>query len=143
MRILSADAEQNVNAAMMLRAVRKVHCWWDTSMRPTTTARPSPDIARYLLMPCTPVFPVPTNADESKAWSSMCLRENWISCKKDYEQFWIASPVMMWAQMAQYSTLEELAAIGASLMSRDKRRRMATLQGFRYLLGNQSAVHRS
>ena len=46
--------------------------------------------------------------------------------KKDYEQFWIASPVMMWAQMAQYSTLEELAAIGASLMSRDKRRRMAT-----------------
>lgn len=42
---------------------------------------PIPDIARYLLMPCTPVFPVPTNADESKAWSSMCLRENWISAK--------------------------------------------------------------
>ena len=50
--------------------------------------------------------------------------------KKDYEQFWIASPVMMWAQMAQYSTLEELAAIGASLMSRDKRRRMATRKDF-------------
>ena len=50
--------------------------------------------------------------------------------KKDYEHFWIASPVMMWAQMAQYSTLEELAAIGASLMSRDKRRRMATRKDF-------------
>ena len=73
----------------------------------------------------------------------MCLRENWISAKKDYEQFWIASPVMMWAQMAQYSTLEELAAIGASLMSRDKRRRMATRKDFDTYLENQSAVHRS
>ena len=41
----------------------------------------------------------------------MCLKGKLDIRKKDYEQFWIASPVMMWAQMAQYSTLEELAAI--------------------------------
>ena len=65
----------------------------------------------------------------------MCLREKLDIRKEDYEQFWIASPVMMWAQMAQYSTLEELAAIGASLMSRDKTAQNGHSQGFRYLLG--------
>ena len=99
-------------------------------MRPTTTARPSPDIARYLLMPCTPVFPVPTNADEIKGVVFHVFKGKLDIRRKDYEQFWIASPVMMWAQMAQYSTLEELAAVGASLMSRDKRRRMATRKDF-------------
>ena len=69
-------------------------------------------------------------ADATDRKSILELKRKLDIRKKDYEQFWIASPVMMWAQMAQYSTLEELAAIGASLMSRDKRRRMATRKDF-------------
>ena len=40
--------------------------------------------------------------------------------KKDYEQFWIASPVMMWAQMAQYSTLDTYLEISPRFIGRNK-----------------------
>ena len=81
MRILSADAEQNVNAANDAARRSKGPLLVGYINAANYYGAPIPDIARYLLMPCTPVFPVPTNADESKAWSSMCLRENWISAK--------------------------------------------------------------
>ena len=48
--------------------------------------------------------------------------------KREYERFWVASPAMMWAQMGRYCNVEELAAIGAALTSRDRRRKVTTLQ---------------
>ncbi|NEG55788.1 hypothetical protein [Bifidobacterium platyrrhinorum] len=51
--------------------------------------------------------------------------------KEHYERFWVASPAMAWAQMANHCGVEDLAAIGAALLSRDRRRKVATLDELR------------
>ncbi|MBT1172884.1 hypothetical protein JS528_05855 [Bifidobacterium sp. MA2] len=47
--------------------------------------------------------------------------------KESYESFWVSSPAMTWAQMAPHCGVEDLAAIGAAMLSRDTRRKVATL----------------
>ncbi|MBT1163867.1 hypothetical protein [Bifidobacterium felsineum] len=47
--------------------------------------------------------------------------------KREYEQFWVTSPAMTWAQMAKYCSVEELAALGSALMSRHRSRKVTTL----------------
>lgn len=51
--------------------------------------------------------------------------------KVSYESFWVSSPAMTWAQMAAHCSVENLAAIGAAMLSRDKRRKVATLDDLR------------
>ena len=46
--------------------------------------------------------------------------------KQDYERFWVCAPAMAWAQMARHVTIEDLAIIGAALLRRDRRDKVAT-----------------
>lgn len=56
--------------------------------------------------------------------------------KQDYERFWVASPAMTWAQMAGHCGVEDLAAIGSAMLSRDERRKVATLAELREYVEN-------
>jgi very-short-patch-repair endonuclease len=51
--------------------------------------------------------------------------------KLEYDRFWVTSPAMTWAQMARYCNREELATVGAALMSRDRRRKVTTMRELR------------
>ena len=46
--------------------------------------------------------------------------------KESYELFWMASPAMAWAQMANHCGVEDLAMMGAALLSRDVKRKVAS-----------------
>lgn len=57
--------------------------------------------------------------------------------RESYETFWMSSPAMTWAQMANHCGVEDLAMIGAAMLSRDKRRKVASLDELkRYVDGS-------
>ncbi|WP_235815977.1 hypothetical protein [Bifidobacterium lemurum] len=57
--------------------------------------------------------------------------------KTDWERFWVFAPPAAWSQMAPFCTAEQLAIIGASLLRRDKRDKVTTIDEItRYVEAN-------